>query len=254
VQTKVTTQFQEAYDAQYRQEIGEWRMMNAKYKAQNIMDVVGSRRFKRVLDVGAGDGSILSILGKTNIANELYAVEISSSALEQLKTRNIDKLSEALQFDGYSIPYPDKHFDAVVLSHVLEHVEHERVLLREIKRVSHHLIIEVPRDYMLGVDKRVKHFLSYGHINMYTPTLLRFLLQTEGFEIQNEKLSILHPEILLYNVKLRKEKSSFLKNAKIFLSYQVRKAFLSSPVKSIRERYCNAVTILTKSKEDAKIM
>ena len=32
----------------------------------------------------------------------------------------------------------------------------------------------------------IQHFLSYGHINIYTPTLFRFLLKSEGYEFISE--------------------------------------------------------------------
>jgi hypothetical protein len=40
-------------------------------------------------------------------------------------------LAEARTYDGYRIPYGDKRFDLAVLSHVVEHLEHPRLLLYE---------------------------------------------------------------------------------------------------------------------------
>ncbi len=64
-----------------------------------------------------------------------------------------------------------------------------RALLREIKRVAAHLAIEVPCEYSWGADEQVEYFLSYGHIDLYTPTLLRFLLRSEGFAIVKDRLT-----------------------------------------------------------------
>ncbi|MDW8334389.1 MAG: class I SAM-dependent methyltransferase [Bacteroidia bacterium] len=253
MKVEVSPQLQAAYDAQYDDKISEWRQINAKYKARNILDVAGGKKFEKLLDVGAGDGSVLSVLAENRPAKKLYAVEISASALERLKAKNIPRLQEAILFDGYRIPFPDKYFDVVVLSHVIEHVEHERILIREIKRVSRSLIIEAPRDYAFGVDKRTKHFLSYGHINMYTPTLLRFFLQTEGFRIVNQKLSILAPEVLKFNHRMRGEKSIF-KKCKDIGGYYARWVLLRQPIAALRERYCNAVTIFAECGEEAQIM
>ncbi len=101
-----------------------------------------------------------------------------------------------LLFDGYKIPYPDNHFDLVICSHVMEHVEHERILLREIKRVSKNQIFEVPIDFSFYVDKKIKHFLAYGHINIYTPGLFRFLLLSENFEIVKDKCYLFQDDVL----------------------------------------------------------
>ena len=79
-------------------------------------------------------------------------------------------------------------FNMVYCSHVIEHVEHPRILLREIGRVSEFQVFEIPLDYSCDVNKKVQHFISYGHINIFTPALFKFLLLSEGFEIISEKL------------------------------------------------------------------
>src|SRR5207253_875763 len=50
-------------------------------------------------------------------------------------------------------------------------------------------------DYFNGVDKETDHFLSYGHLNIYTPSLFRFLLKSEGFIIRNDLLTDLPEEV-----------------------------------------------------------
>ncbi|HEX8461108.1 MAG TPA: class I SAM-dependent methyltransferase, partial [Segetibacter sp.] len=156
-----------AYDNFYQNHDEAWRMLGAKYKAQNIVDVCTGKAFAKVLEVGAGDGSILYYLDRWNFAPELYAIEISESGVEHIQSRNLKSVKEVQVFDGYHIPYADQEFDLVILAHVLEHVEFERKLLRELKRISKYQVIEVPRDYRFGVDKRINHFLAYGHLNVY---------------------------------------------------------------------------------------
>src|ERR1022692_4092903 len=141
-----------AYDEFYQKHDEAWRMLGAKYKAQHIIDVCKGHTFKKVLEVGAGDGSILKLLADQNFAPEYHAVEISESGVEHIKSRNIKNLVAANIFDGYHLPFLDNSFDLIILSHVLEHVEHERLLLREMKRVARYCVIEVPRDYKAGVD------------------------------------------------------------------------------------------------------
>ena len=64
-----------AYDEFYQKHDEAWRMLGAKYKAQHIIDVCEGRVFKKVLEVGAGDGSILKLLAEQDFAPEYYAVE-----------------------------------------------------------------------------------------------------------------------------------------------------------------------------------
>jgi len=236
-----------AYDEFYQKHDEAWRMLSAKYKAQHIVDVCKRHSFKKVLEVGAGDGSILKILADQGFAPEYYAVEISESGVEHIKTRNIINLKSVQIFDGYHLPFADNSFDLIILSHVLEHVEHERLLLRELKRVAQYFVIEVPRDYKAGVDNRIKHFLAYGHINVYTPTSLRYLLKTEGFEIEADLISMIEPEVTKFNTYINQKKpKSFIANLKIDSEYTVKKGLANLFGKKAREKLANAYTVLCK--------
>ncbi len=172
---------QEAYDEFYSDDTREWRELGASSKADNIMAVVGGMRFERVLDCGAGEGSVLQRLATSESFGAFVADEISDSGISQLRKRNVPKLEDVRKFDGYVLPFADGEFDLAYCTHVLEHVEHPRILLREIRRVSRQQVFEVPLDYRVGVDERTPQLLAYGHINVYTPTILRSLLRSEGF-------------------------------------------------------------------------
>jgi ubiquinone/menaquinone biosynthesis C-methylase UbiE len=246
-QSAVSGNVKTAYDEFYEKHDEAWRMLGAKYKAQHIVDVSGGRIFKKVLEVGAGDGSILKYLADVNFAPEYHAVEISESGVEHIKSRKIAGLKSVQLFDGYHLNFEDDSFDLVILSHVLEHVEHERMLLRELKRVARHCIIEVPLDYKAGVDKRIKHFLAYGHINVYTPTSLRYLLSTEGFEIENGLTSIIPPEVTKFNTYVNQKKpESLFGNIKIATEFALKTGFGKVFGKKVDEKLANAYTVLCK--------
>lgn len=242
--------FKEAYNQFYINNDNEWRLMSAKAKAAHIFEVCKNLKPKKVLEVGAGDGSILHFLNEAHFGEELYAVEIAESGVDQIRNRNLERLVDVQQFDGYTLPFPDKSFDLIVLSHVLEHVEHERILLRELKRVANYIVIEVPKDYRYGVDHRMAHFLNYGHINMYTPTLLRFLLKSESLEVVKDMTSLTDPKTVEYNIYVNlKQPKSLFKTAKIQLEYWVKKVFGEILGKKKQEQYANAYTVLVKSSD-----
>lgn len=193
---QLSENIKESYSTQYSNDTVAWRNTGAKYKAKNIVELAKHITFKNVLEVGAGEGSILSWLSQWDFCQDLNCVEISESGIALIRSKQIKNLKDVLLFDGYKIPYPDNHFDLVICSHVLEHVEHERILLREIKRVSKYQIFEVPIDFSFYVDKKVKHFLSYGHINIYTPALMRFLLMSENFQIKKDICHLYHDDVI----------------------------------------------------------
>lgn len=238
----------EAYNDFYTGDEIEWRMLGARSKARNIVEVCKNLHPTKVLEVGAGDGSILHYLDDWKFGEELYALEIAESGVTIIRERKLASVKEVKSFDGYRIPYADDAFDLVILAHVLEHVEHERMLIRELKRVAKHLVIEVPLDYRFGVDKRMKHFLDYGHINMYTPTLIRFLLQSEGLEILSDKTSLTPTETIKFcEFNVLKKQKSFIRVLKIELEYNIKKLLGRLLGKHRTEQFGNAYTVLTKS-------
>ncbi len=251
----VSSGLKSAYDNFYVGKDEEWRLLSAKYKAQNIEELCKNLPFQKVLEVGAGDGSILKYLDESGFSPEIHALEISSSGVEQIGNRKLGRVKSVQLFDGYHIPFEDNEFDLVILSHVLEHVEFERMLLREIKRVSKYCLIEVPIDYRYGVDKRMKHFLAYGHINMYTPSSLRFLLQTEGFEIVKDKISVIEPEVTKFNTFVNQGKDrSFFSLFKINAEFWIKNLLISVGGRQRHEKFASAYTVLLKKTQDSKIL
>jgi ubiquinone/menaquinone biosynthesis C-methylase UbiE len=241
MQIAVNQNLQESYNDQYSSESAIWRGLSAKQKFNNIIEITSSNTFKKVLEVGAGDGSILKLLSENNFAEELYAVEISESGIAQIKNKNIAHLQSVQLFDGYKLPFGDKSFDLIILSHVLEHVEHERLLLREIHRVAKYLVIEVPKDYRFGAEQKLAHFLAYGHINLYTPTSLKFLLMTENFKIQRELTGLYHQDSFLFG------KKTFMQKLKGIITYYGKSILINTPSKYINHKFINTITLLVES-------
>lgn len=200
-QPEVKDQLKETYNKQYEDNtlLKMWRKLGGKRKAERIKVLAGDIRYTTVLEYGAGEGSILQELDVWDKFKKLYAVELSVSGKKQIEARSLNKLVEVLIFDGYKTEYPDNHFDLVYCSHVMEHVEFPRLALREIKRIGKKHIFEVPLDYNMNIDDRLNHFLDYGHINIYTPSLFKFLLKSEGFTIEEELYSNTDVETIRFN-------------------------------------------------------
>lgn len=243
---KISNNLQETYNNYYDNDITRWRELGAKQKARNIIEISEGHNFQKVIEVGAGDGSILAELDRQNFSNEFYAVEISDSGIEAIKKRNLSSLAEVKKFDGYKTSHPNNFFDLAILSHVLEHVEYPRMLLRELKRISKHQIIEVPRDYSFNVDKKVKSLIDYGHINVYTPTLLRFLLKTENFQIIKDKMAFYPKNIIAFSWKGKQNKLSFIKKFKLEIFILLRSIAYSLFPERRKEVMINTYTVLIK--------
>lgn len=164
----------------------QWRMVGAEGKADHVIELCTCNGLvpQNLLEVGAGDGAILMWLGKKSFCKTMHAVEISHSGVRTILDQHIPGLVSCQPFNGYSLPFMDDAFDLVILSHVLEHVEYERALLREVSRVSKYQVIEIPMDFgALENDHFQMLGPSYGHINTHSPASFRFLLSTENLVV-----------------------------------------------------------------------
>jgi ubiquinone/menaquinone biosynthesis C-methylase UbiE len=243
IRMKISNDIQKLYDEQYDASIQAWRELAAYYKAKNIVNLAQSISFKNILEVGCGEGSILKWLDEWDFCENMFAVEISASGFEYTQKRNLKSLKDIQLFDGYHLPFEDGQFDLVYCSHVIEHVEFPRQIIREIQRVSKYQIYEVPIDFSFYVDKKIKHFLDYGHINIYTPALFRFLLLTEAHLVLKDKC-------FLYPHKILKH----LYQKKTFKLYMVKaKNFIIQTLPYLRGIKPNSYAILTTKNQDFKI-
>jgi SAM-dependent methyltransferase len=176
------------YDTYYRDGDAEWRRLGAIDKARNVVELRSAYAHASVLEIGAGEGSPLKQLADLKFASDLSALEISSSGLETIRRKGIEGLRDARLFDGYKVPYEDEQFDLIILSHVVEHVEHPRRLLAEASRVAKLVFVEVPVEDTLRMNKDYV-FDSVGHINFYSPKTIRRLLQTSGLEVLAQRVA-----------------------------------------------------------------
>jgi len=175
----------------------DWYRLMAVDKADNVILLSKDVPHESILDIGAGDGAVLNRLDHLGFGSKLYAVHISESGLKALREKSWKRLVECKPFDGYNIPYPDDSFDLAVLSHVVEHVEHPRMLLREAARVARHVYIEVPLENNRSNRHRLrKDFIldATGHINFYSPDLIRLLVQSTGLRVVRQEIRHFTPK------------------------------------------------------------
>jgi len=174
------------YEDYYEEGDSEWRRLCAIDKVDNILSLCGDLPHDSIIDIGAGEGSILQRLSDLDFGAELYGLEISPSGVETTKNKEIENLIDCHLFNGYDIPYDEKKFDLAVVSHVIEHVEFPRRLTYEAARVARYLFIEVPLEHTvrLGHDYTAD---KVGHINFYSPKTIRRLAQTCNLRVLRQE-------------------------------------------------------------------
>ena len=184
VSENLTNKYSNYYDSD---QLHVKRKIAAQQTAQHLFSFVDFK-VENLLDIGAGEGSLLSELAKIGFAQNFHAVEISSSGINSIEKKQIMNLKSVSKFDGYQIDAHDHEYDFGTAVHVLEHVEHERAFLREISRCCKQIYIEVPLELTLTVRKSIRLSGPYGHINFYNPVTFKNLLETSDLKILKFKV------------------------------------------------------------------
>lgn len=186
-----------AHYADYSPAPNEWARLGALAKVDNLVRLAGDIARDRVLEIGCGEGALLARMDGLGFASELYGLEISERSVEAVRGRDLPTLAEVRCFDGARVPYPDDHFDLIVLSHVLEHVEHPRQLLYEAARVGRHVLVEVPLEdhWRLPRDYAPN---AIGHINFFHARGMRRLLQSCELRVVGEHVATPSREAYAY--------------------------------------------------------
>lgn len=132
---------------------------------------------KRVLDVGAGQGTFTRRL--IAMGFDVTSTDLSEAALDVLRDRT---KANVVRADATRLPFDDRAFDAVVLGEVLEHLEDDDAALREARRVlapSGVVAISVPRNpaWFARSDEWA------GHVRRYLRDPLIELVEGAGFAV-----------------------------------------------------------------------
>ena len=181
------------YDSAYArggERHARWRELGARGKADHVERLAreASLATARVVEIGCGDGALLSELSQRRFGGSLSGFDISEAALELARARSIPRVERLERFDGRRIPEGD--FDLALLSHVLEHVPEPLPLLREAARVARAVIVEVPLERNLSGARSAKRAESeeIGHLQALDRAAVRRLVDDAGLRVAAELL------------------------------------------------------------------
>jgi 2-polyprenyl-3-methyl-5-hydroxy-6-metoxy-1,4-benzoquinol methylase len=122
---------------------------------------------KNVLDVGCGEGFILSKLKEEEIGRSWEGIDYSMEAVEIGKKINPDL--DLKQGSIYDSKFKDNSLDLVVCTEVLEHLEDPKKALKEVLRISKkYVLLSVPNEPLFLLSNFTQWGKDIGHINHWT--------------------------------------------------------------------------------------
>ena len=155
-----------------------------RHKAAINLITGDSKKEISVLDLGCGDGLLLSLLKEKGIIGK--GLDISEEGAEKAKMKGFD-----VSVSDFSsrLPFPDNSFDIVISLDVLEHLYNPKNLLTEASRVSKgSVIISVPNFNSLPARLQVlfgaapeNNRPNKGHVYWFNYSVLEKMTRESNF-------------------------------------------------------------------------
>jgi len=131
----------------------------------------------KLLDIGCGTGGTMHVIHDICSPS---GIDMSLQALEYA-TKKID--APVAQADATVLPFTENTFDFAIALDVIEHIQNDVQVLREIKRVlkpGGKLVLTVPaHQYLFST-----HDKSLHHVRRYSRQLLKSRIEESGLQIQ----------------------------------------------------------------------
>jgi len=177
-------------DSQYQRSYAFDSAVRDRFPA--IKNVWGDlKKPKLVLDFGCGNGVLTYWLKSNGFGEQVVGVDVSKTGVENARK---EFGSDSLRYE--LVDYVDQletgAFDAVVSSHVLEHIEQPEGMLKKIRSKAEWMVIEVPLEKCLWPD--LSSFLrgkdrkdnSLGHVNFWNKKTFNRFIEKEGLLVVND--------------------------------------------------------------------
>ncbi len=182
------------YDDSYSREGAEaqlyarWRALSAVGKADHVVTLCrrAGRSPRTIVEVGCGDGALLTELQRRGFGEQLSGFEITDAAVAIARER--PHLHEIARYDGEQLPVADDAYDLGILSHVLEHVPDPTALLAEVARACRAVVIEVPLEANVSARRASKraHADEIGHLRSLARSAARAIVADAGLRVAGE--------------------------------------------------------------------
>jgi len=144
------------------------------HRRRLILKTAASLEFKSVLDVGCGNGTLLSELEKRSLLL-LVGIDLSEYVIKENDKRHSRFRFHALDVSEKAL---EDKFDLVICSEVLEHIDNLAAALANLRRMCRrYLIITVPTGKVFPIDQKM------GHVRHFSAAEVRDFLKPHGLRV-----------------------------------------------------------------------
>jgi SAM-dependent methyltransferase len=169
------------YAEYYQIEDKHWWFIGRRQIFLQVLDkYLAARRQgdpRRILDVGCGTGTMIQYLARYGQAE---GIDMDADAVQFCYQRGV---SQVQQVTGLPLPFPDDSFDLITALDVLEHIEDDRAMLRELHRILRPgglFLLSVPAyRFLWGPQDEISL-----HKRRYIRPEVRERLKTAGFRVR----------------------------------------------------------------------
>lgn len=185
----------EHYQQVYQRDLNdqaEWLRRGAREKVNSIERLlkINGIRPKTILELGCGTGAVIMECQRRELAERYIAVDYSQEAIQYLREHSSS--IQAIAADITAAPPLSQQCDVLILSHVIEHLEHPDEFLHSVRDLQFsYLVAEVPlEDLPAGQLKALfsdRTRNTAGHVQFFTGESFQRLLRSSGFLVLNTR-------------------------------------------------------------------
>jgi 2-polyprenyl-3-methyl-5-hydroxy-6-metoxy-1,4-benzoquinol methylase len=139
----------------------------------------------KLLDIGCGNGHLIKRL--SNMGWDVEGMDFDPVAVEYCKSQGLNARSG----NFFDMNYPSNYYDAVTMSHVIEHVPDPAKTLKEVYRIlkpGGTLVMETPNSdswiYNDIMQEEWLHLHPPAHIIIFNSENMKTLVESVNFEIK----------------------------------------------------------------------